>query len=95
MLAIVVVIGCSLLVGTAIRQQIWEKESHNAMILNVMGLDSSVIWIIWMLMTFLSLFVVSGLLTLLMTQLELLKYSNPLLVFLLLLTTSTATLAFW
>ena len=37
-LAITVVFGFSLLIGSSIRQQIWEKESQNSMV-NVFSMD--------------------------------------------------------
>ena len=115
-LAITMVFGFSLLIGSSIRQQIWEKESQNAMvnifflsifdslihfshyaiqILEVMGFYTSVNWSIWLIMTLVMLIVLSGLVTMILFLSSLIQYSNPFLVFLLLLCSSFTLLSFW
>ena len=62
--------------------------------MEVMGMQAWIRWSIWLLMTFLILLVISGLLTLTLTVSGLLRYSNPILIFLLFICASIAILAY-
>lgn len=57
-------------------------------------MQTSIRWTIWLLMTFLTLLIISGLLTVTLTASGLLRYSNPLLVFLLFVCASLSILAY-
>lgn len=95
MLNVAIVIGFALLVGASIRQQIWEKESLNAMVLEVMGYNLTINWIVWFLINLMLAFTISGLITIILTRAGLLQYSDPFVVFLFLACSSLATVSYW
>merc|ERR550532_1492972 len=59
-----------------------------------MGMNPSVSWTVWILMTLLVLSIISGSFTLILKLAGLLKFSNPLLIFVVLFCGSLATLAY-
>ena len=62
--------------------------------MEIMGMNPSVSWTVWILMTLLVLSIISGSFTLILKLAGLLKFSNPLLIFIVLFCGSLATLAY-
>lgn len=62
--------------------------------MEIMGMNPSVSWTVWILMTLLVLSIISGSFTLILKLAGLLKFSNPLLIFVVLFCGSLATLAY-
>ena len=62
--------------------------------MEIMGMNPSVSWTVWILMTLLVLSIISGSFTLILKLAGLLKFSNPLLIFTVLFCGSLATLAY-
>ena len=62
--------------------------------MEIMGMNPSVSWTVWILMTLLVLSIISGSFTLILKLAGLLKFSDPLLIFIVLFCGSLATLAY-
>ena len=93
-LTIFIIFGFAFAMGSAIRNQIWEKESQNAQMLEVMGMNAWVGWSVWIVMTLIMLIVISAIFTTLLIVSGLIPFSNPFLIFFVLMCGSLATLSY-
>ena len=80
--------------GSAIRNQIWEKESQNSQMLEVMGMNAWVGWSVWIVMTLIMLIIISAIFTTFLIVSGLIPFSNPFLIFFVLMCGSLATLSY-
>eukprot|EP00095_Tigriopus_kingsejongensis_P012211 maker-scaffold927_size80360-snap-gene-0.22 protein:Tk12211 transcript:maker-scaffold927_size80360-snap-gene-0.22-mRNA-1 annotation:"atp-binding cassette" len=95
LLQISLFLGFSVTLASAVRFQVWEKESQNQQIMEVMGMRQSAVWIVWLLISGLTLIVANLLLTLLLKFGGLIPRSNPFLLFCLLFCYTLSLLAYW
>ena len=66
------------------RQQLWEKESQNSDIMQAMGMQPRVIWLVWSLMCLISIVIITSVLTLMFKYGPFLPRSNPIIVWIVL-----------
>ena len=95
MLTACLFLGFAVTIASAARYQMWEKESQNGDMMQVMGMQHSVIWLVWILISTVNMLIISITLTVILKLGGLLPNSDTELVFLLLLLYSFSCLAFW
>ena len=88
------VFGYSLVVGLSVREFLWERESKNLQLMRIMGVKYKAILLSNFLFLLFVALVNSGLLTILMKYGGMLPYSNPVIVFLVLLAFGIANIMF-
>jgi len=76
------------------RQQLWEKESQNADIMQVMGMQTRVIWLVWLVMCFISITIITTVLVLLFKYGPFLPRSNPIIVWMVFFVIGSALVAY-
>ena len=86
--------GYSLVVGLSVREFLWERESKNLQLMRIMGVKYKAILLSNFLFLLFVALVNSGLLTILMKYGGMLPYSNPVIVFLVLLAFGIANIMF-
>lgn len=86
--------GYATTLASSVRYQVWEKESQNFQVMQVMGLSHSVGWLVWLFVSLCGLLLIAVVLSLLLKYGGLLPYSDVGPVFVLMITYSVSVLAF-
>ena len=94
LIQVALVFGYSLVVGLSVREFLWERESRNLQLMRIMGVKYSAILLSNFLFLLLIALVNSGLLAILMKYGGMLPYSDPFIVFLVLLAFGVANIMF-
>ena len=94
LIQVALVFGYSLVVGLSVREFLWERESRNLQLMRIMGVKYSAVLLSNFLLLLLIALVNSGLLAILMKYGGMLPYSDPLIVFLVLLSFGVANMMF-
>lgn len=81
-------------VAMLVQSIVYEKEQRLKEVMRMMGLTSSVHWLAWFLTTFTQMSVTMAILTVMLKYGSVLKYSDPLLIFVVLEMFAVATIAF-
>ena len=76
------------------RQQLWEKESQNADIMQAMGMQTRVIWLVWLVMCFINIFIITTVLVILFKYGPFLPRSNPIIVWMVFFVIGAALIAY-
>ena len=76
------------------RQQLWEKESQNADIMQAMGMQTRVIWLVWLVMCFINISIITTVLVILFKYGPFLPRSNPIIVWMVFFVIGAALIAY-
>ena len=76
------------------RQQLWEKESQNANIMQAMGMQTRVIWLVWLVMCFINISIITTVLVILFKYGPFLPRSNPIIVWMVFFVIGAAIIAY-